>query len=249
MRTDREWRVAWETGRNALADANKHVGPLHASVADFDWSDPPSAYTITRFSMRSTHEYLDLQPMLADRPVVIRPEHPISIVSGESITLFISTPLWMRLRVHEPPQHLLDMPTVRPSDTWFGTTTREGELCYAARTTGRLDLGDVPMRPHRAVTPLRIRNQASDTLLLERVQVPTRHLALYTTDRSILWTQALTLEREDNRASSGPAATVHIRSGAPEEAKKATLLTEPRERTKRNLFVSTFGAVGSLFGA
>ena len=249
MRTDREWRVAWETGRDALVKTNEHTGPTEASDAGFDWSTPPTAYTVTRYSMRSTHEHLHLQPMLADRSVVIRPEHPISIVPGESITLFISTPLWMRLQVHTPKKHLVEMPTVRPSDTWFGTTTLEGELCYAVRTSGRLHLDDVPMRPHRAVTPLRIRNQASDTLLLERVQVPTRHLALYATNHSILWTQALTLEREANRMSSAPAATVHIRAGAPEEAQQATLLTEPREATKRNLFVSTFGAVGSLFGA
>ncbi len=90
MRTDREWRVAWETGRDALVKTNEHTGPTEASDAGFDWSNSPAAYTVTRYSMRSTREHLQL--MLADRSVVVRPEHPISIVPGESITLFISTP-------------------------------------------------------------------------------------------------------------------------------------------------------------
>lgn len=249
MRTDREWRIAWEAGRDPLAHDNIHEGPLDIETADFNWEEPTSGFAITRYSMKTTHEGLHLQPVLADRSVVIRPEHPISIVSGESITLFVSTPLWVRLEVHDPARQLIEMPTMRPSDTWFGTNTREGELCYASRTTGRLHLSEVPRRPHRAITPLRIRNKAEDTLLLERVQVPTPYLALYEAEHNALWTQAITLERAAERLGSDPAAAVHIRPGAPPEAKGAPLLTEPRERTKRNLFVSTFSAVGSIFGA
>ena len=45
--------------------------------------------------------------------------------------------------------HLLlgDWPfVVHPSDTWFGPSAREGTLCYAARTTGRLRLENLLQR-------------------------------------------------------------------------------------------------------
>ena len=249
MRAEHEWRIAWEVGRDPLNEAHEHEGPLPIDEAHFSWKSPPPAYTLHRYSMQNTAPAFALHPVLADRALVVRPEHPISIVPGEAITLFVSTPLWVRITVHESAQQLVEMPTVRLSDTWFGPSTREGELCYAARTTGRLHLDNVPRRLHRAITPLRIRNQARDTLLLERVQVPTPHLALYETDDAVLWTQALTLEREANRTTSDPAAAVHIRSGAPPEAEGATRLTNPREPLRRNLFVSTFSAVGALFGS
>lgn len=249
LRDAHEWRVAWEAGRDPLHDANTCEGPMAVDEAAFSWSDPPDAYTLARYSMHATEATLRVQPALADRALVVRPEHPISIPPDEAITLFVSTPLWMRILVHEREHQLLEMPTVRLSDTWFGASTRAGELCYAARTTGRLHLDNVPRRPHRAITPIRIRNQARDTLLLERVQMPATHLALYETDEAVLWTQALTLEREANRGATGPAAAVHIRPGAPPEAEGATRLTEPREPVRRNLFVSTFSAVGALFGS
>lgn len=249
LRDEHEWRVAWEAGRDPLDDANICEGPQAADEAVFSWNEPPTEYILARYSMHATEATLRVQPALADRALVVRPEHPISIPSGEAITLFVSVPLWMRILVHEREHQLLELPTVRLSDTWFGVSTREGELCYAARTTGRLRLDNVPRRPHRAITPIRIRNQARDTLLLERVQVPTPHLALYQTDTAVLWTQALTLEREADRATTDPAAAVHVQPGAPPEADQATRLTDPRESSRRNLFVSTFSAVGALFSS
>ncbi|MES3629104.1 MAG: hypothetical protein PPP56_02945 [Longimonas sp.] len=249
MRTEREWRVAQHAGQDPLADANTYESLTPDAESAFNW-DEPEQHTVQRFSMKETSERCALHPQLADRPVVIRPEHPISIVSGETITLFVSTPLWIQYTVHAPAVKLLQMPTMRPSDTWFGTNTRQGELCYASRTTGRLQLSEVPVRPHRAITPLRIRNRASDTLLLERVQVPTAYLALYENEAHALWTQALRLDRgPDNISSSTPAAQVHIEPGTPDEAGSCTRIAEPRETSKRNLFISTFSAVGSLFGS
>lgn len=172
LRDANEWRVAWEAGRNPLYDANTCEGPTAANEAAFSWNEPPDSYTLARYSMHPTEATLHVQPALADRGLVVRPEHPISIPPNEAVTLFVSTPLWMRVMVHEREQQLLEMPTVRLSDTWFGASTRAGELCYATRTTGQLHLENVPRRPHRAITPIRIRNQGHDTLLLERVQMP-----------------------------------------------------------------------------
>jgi hypothetical protein len=75
------------------------------------------------------------------------------------------------------------------------------------------------------------------------VQLPVEHLALYTTPTNMLWTQAVTMIRSENREG----ADVQIRSGPPSDAKTAELIQEPRKTDKRGLFTSTFSAVGALF--
>jgi hypothetical protein len=93
------------------------------------------------------------------------------------------------------------------------------------------------------VTPLRIRNSASDALALERVQLPVEHLALYKTPANMLWTQAVTMVRSEEREGAG----VQIRGGPPSDAEKAELIQKPRKTDRKGLFTSTFSAVGALF--
>lgn len=67
---------------------------------------------------------------------------------------------------------------IRPSDTWFGPTTSEGEPCYASKTVCRLRVEDVPLRPHRCLTKVTLRNRADDSLSLDRLKLPVNALAL-----------------------------------------------------------------------
>lgn len=103
---------------------------------------------------------LKLVPIMADRLVVSRPKSPFRILPGQHATLFVSTPAWVRIALGNG-KALAELPLFRPSDTWFGPSTLVGELGYAARTHCRLDVCDVPFRPHRAVTPLRVENRSS----------------------------------------------------------------------------------------
>ena len=106
-----------------------------------------------RVVFRETHPNLHVAPRLADRPVVSRPSLPFSVPPGEQATLFLSSPLWAHLQVHDPLVSLHEVALQRPSDTWFGPTTGDtGEYCYASRTQGRLALEDVPRRMYRAIT-------------------------------------------------------------------------------------------------
>lgn len=198
-----------------------------------------------RYSVRDTGETVALRPALADRPVVARPEHPLSVLPGESVTLYLSTPLWVRVVLVDSDRQLLEGPSHRMSDTWFGPSTREGELCYATRTAGRLRLDKLPLRLHRALTPLQIRNRAEDTLALERVQLPAPHLALYRTADDVLWTEAVTMTRREG----DDGATVRIKDGPPGDVGEASLLQEPRTPSTQGLFTSTFSTFGALFGS
>jgi hypothetical protein len=240
---DHEWRLTHRQETDSLMSESA----VRCPIPEAEWPDVIDAdiptEQIVRFSVLDDDPHVALQPALADRPVVARPENAIFIPSGSNATLYISTPLWVQMELGGTATH--EVPTYRPSDTWFGPSTREGELCYAMRTAGRLRLADLPMRSHRAVTPLAIQNAASDQLLLERVQIPMHHLALYQAADDVLWTQAVTLHREEHTEG----AQVRIQPGAPTDAAGTTRIADPREAAKKNLVMSTFKALGALFSS
>lgn len=195
-----EWRIAWRSGEELMQ-------PVAGVELSLPIVNPDPDMQVCRFSFRETGKPLRLVPMLADRPVVVRPELPLFIPSGEEITLFVSTTLWVALHMGMQTQPLIEMPSLRPSDTWFGPNTRQGELCYASRTLAHTRMEDVIPRPHRAVTPVKIRNRSQDPLLLERLSVPVPLLTLHQDKDGHFWTQSLALER------AGRDGEVHLQLG------------------------------------
>jgi hypothetical protein len=205
-------------------------------------SDDPDSYEVRRYSLRQTESEISLTPALADRPIISRPEHDLFVPAGESVTLYLSTPLWVQISLAESRRRITELPSFRLSDTWFGPSTIEGELCYATRTSGRLHRDSIPVRLNRAITPLRIVNTGTSPLQLVRVQLPAPYLALYQSDSGELWTDAVTMTRNDG----ADGATVDIVPGAPAEVKGARKVTDARLILKKGLFTSTFGTVGSF---
>jgi len=247
FRTRHDWRLLYESSGDPMQH-NRHVKVPASTdrwreLEEVATTDP--TLTVHRHTFRETPDMLTVEPILADRSIVVRPEHPLSVPAAEEVMLYLSTPLWIRLRAGDV--ILEDLPSHRPSDTWFGPSPREGELCYATRTAGRLTLSKLPMRAHRAVTPLTVRNQAAENFPLERVHVPTPYLALYESDAGAadhLWTQGLTLTRE----SVSGNAEITIRQGPPEGTKATRKLSGPRKEARSGLVVNTFRAIEGLFG-
>lgn len=195
-----------------------------------------------RVVFRETEQNLLVAPRLADRSVVIRPSAPIVVPPGEVATLFVSSPIWAHLQVHASRVSLMELPLQRPSDTWFGPTTGDtGELCYASRTQGRLALDELPRRPHRAITPMLIRNSADTAFTLERVNLPVTYLSLYEGSRGFLWTQELTMRYDADKSH----AIVEIGEGAPAQAGEATFVEPPRVVPEGRTLLR---AVATLFG-
>lgn len=226
-----EWRAGYRRS------ATEATGEVHFRQS-VNWDECDETQ---RLVLHDQSDRLRLYPALADRPVIIRSASPLLLPAGEQVTLYVSSPIWVRLEVGESSRLLLDIPAMRPSDTWFGPSTREGELCYAARTLGRLRLTDLPRRAHRAITPLVIRNQSDSDLAFEKVSLPAPHLSLFTTAEGFLWTQQVTMERID----ADEPETLRIGDGAASEAKGGTLLTrareEPDERILKKAWSTLFG--------
>jgi hypothetical protein len=187
--------------------------------------------------MERSESALRLLPRLPDRPVVSRPDTPFYVLAGEEIRLFVSSPVWVHVLSGE--RELLEIPIYRPSDTWFGPSTREGEVCYASWTSGRTELAELPRRPHRAVATVRVENHTEKSVLVERLNIPVPYLALYAAADGSLWTQGVTLRMVED----GATAEIHIAKEGPPEAPGATRLADPREDADRNLLVRALSAL------
>lgn len=233
-RYTQEWRVA----HVQYEDNPSSVVALESDVAA---SSIPGDVSVSQFGFHKSPQSLTFSPLMADRAMVVKPEHPFFIQSGEEVTIYVTIPLWLRLSIPETKAVLKDYALYRPTDTWFGSSTIEGELCYASRIKGRLRLEDVTILPHQALTPLRIHNKAKEPLLLEKVKLPVMYLAIYQSD-NLLWTQSLSLIREE----SGDLAALRLGKAAPREIAKAERLAEPRQKAEKNLVVRAFSKLFSM---
>lgn len=167
-----EWRI----GRSAPG------GPFdtHNEVSFPDVSPEWSACEeIYRIASTAGTGAITVVPMLPDRPVITTAEYPLKIPPRQEATIYVSVPLWVQI-LHGPARDVLvDLPLFRPSDSWFGPTTMEGELCYASRMPYRTVIQNVPLWPHRATTAVGVKNRSETTLQVDRVKVPVRHLSVF----------------------------------------------------------------------
>lgn len=229
----REWQLAygWDPGRfesqewDLRPDAAMPEEPAHHE----------------RFVVGETGDRIAVRPALADRPVVSLPRLPFHLQPEREATLFVGSPVWVRVEAGEPAITLRELPSRRLSDTWFGGSTREGELCYATQTRARLHSENLPVLSRSAVTPVRIRNQAASPLSLQRLKLPVPLLSLFCDRQGRLWTERITLTRTDET----DMASLDVNEGAPHEAADAELMTAPREGAEASLFIRAFS---SLFG-
>ena len=192
-----EWKI-WDH-RSAQESMSQYCQQLPCRP-DFEPSETlASDVTLIRLLQGPEENKLIIKPALADRFIVVSPSAALHLLPGEAATLYVSTPLWFTARTSENSKPVIDLPFWRPSDSWFGPSTREGEMCYAKYTDARLDLNLLEQKQHRAVTPVHVINQAEDVLAFERINIPVPLLTLYADTENQLWTNQLTLTLNDER--------------------------------------------------
>ncbi|MFT5585578.1 MAG: hypothetical protein ACI9VR_003170 [Cognaticolwellia sp.] len=164
---------------------------------------------------------LRLRPRHADRPVVGRPELPLTLLPGVSLRVYINVPAWLSLEVDG--FALWEAPSVTPADTCFGSPV-EGSLAYAMRTHLRTEASAFKPAPHRIRVPLLLLNQGEDPLPIHRVRVPVQALGIYAAGDGTLWSPEVRITRSD----APDSALVEVSTQAPDRP-QAVLLTPPRE--------------------
>jgi hypothetical protein len=163
----REVRIGVVPGEDALSD--------RLSLDERDVDEMPPSAAVSRYPVAV--DEVGLLPRCADRSVVVRTEVPINVLPGETVPVFVTTPAWVGVQLRG--LIVAEIPTVRPSDTWYGPNPRQGSLCYASRSTARLDPARLEALPARVVTELVLSNVGRQPVPLDRVRVPVPALALY----------------------------------------------------------------------
>jgi hypothetical protein len=194
---------------------------------------------VSRFVYQSMMEQLTVLPALADRSVVSRPFTPFTVPAGENATIYVSTPLWFTLATGLPLKVLFEIPIQRLSDTWFGSSTQEGEICYASRTYGRLNLENLTVYPYRAITQVHIHNNSAVPLLVERLNLPVPYLSIFHTKESFLWTEAVTVIQTQGTS----LAEFNIEKESPAAATGAKLIAAPRQDPQKGMLIKAFSAL------
>lgn len=149
-----------------------------------------------RIAMEKMTDRVSLAPQLADRPVIVRPYSPLIIPANNRITLYVSIPIWLCIRFSE--KISMSLPTQRLSESWMGSLTGEGELCYGSYTHARLDPELLPKLPYRALTPATIHNQNDRDATLERLSIPAPYLSLYQQQQQLV-TEPLKITMDSER--------------------------------------------------
>jgi hypothetical protein len=232
QRRDEEWRIRHEQDEDLWrsdAEVQRGVPSEEADGAD-------------RFFIGDRSGRLHVQPMLPDRAIVSRPAGGVFVPAGESVRLYVSAPLWLQLEVGELRKLLREVPTMRPSDTWFGPSNMVGELCYAMRSRCRLRLDEADFLPYRATIPVQVRNHSAKVLVLERLRLPVRQLGLFATPEHAFWAEEVGFDRHDD--AEGYAA-LRIGTGAPPEARDAVRVAASRDVPTRKTAIHAFSALFS----
>jgi hypothetical protein len=232
QRSASEWRLANEWGDNDDA-----VG--WSLVRDAVW--PGEDLKCERFAVTETGSRVQLRPLPADRPVVARPRTPFRVLPAQQSRVFMSAPLWIEIRVGSGGLALREISTKRLSDTWFGATTRDGELCYALKTHARTRLEEMPRAAHRLLTPVVIENRSTEPLVVERLNLPAPFLSVYGGAAGGAWSEEVHMVWSEN----GDLAELDLRDGPPLEAEGGTRLSAPRQIAAKG---HLFRAFGSLLG-
>lgn len=215
QRHPRDWTLTWRRGADAMGadvELEREAGEV---------PEPGPGVEMTRYLCERTADGIALSARLADRAVASRPEVPIVVQPHQQISLWISTPLWIRIAEIGDEVPLVELPVVRMSDSWAGRDTRSGTLCYATRTRARTsDLVDP--HPVRAITRVEVSNRGDSPLPVERINLPVPHLTLYLGPRGWL-TSGLRVVRE----GGGREPSVEVNEAQPQEA---TRVVPPRQQ-------------------
>jgi len=184
-----EWSFSWWRD-GALLDDHLRL----AEVAEVRPASRPDVES-KRFAFGETADPLTLLPALGDRVFVATPEVPFYVLPAESVRAYVSVPLWVQARVGRDARLALEVPVLRPQDTWFGSPTA-GTLCYASRTAMRLELDAFVPLAHRALVTVEVVNRGDTSLTVQRLRLPVPELGLFRDPSGQLRTPAVRFTRE-----------------------------------------------------
>ncbi|MEW6992352.1 hypothetical protein AADZ91_16915 [Colwelliaceae bacterium 6441] len=199
---------------------------------------------IGRYLASNKSNTISVTPQLADKSIIARPASPLNILAGERGQLFVSTPVWFSAKTSPEGKPLIDLPFWRPSDSWIGASTIDGQLCYAKYTSAKTNFEDLDIRPHRAITPITVINNHHEALVINRINVPVNYLYIYSDESNQLWTSSISIEK-DNDADGSDDVELIIDKKSLHTSKSYNLVSNPRVSSEHGRLIRR---ISNLFG-
>lgn len=218
-----EWRVSWFSSNDYMDNSFKVSLPFSEKVPEDLLSQNRYTYS------RPCNSFIKLTPILGDRPFVARPTKPLMVLPGETVRIYMSIPLFLKIESEDPYHILEEIPALQSSKTWFGQTTQSGEVCYSTRIKAVLDKKELVYRPYRAFSQLIIENRGHDALHVDKLKVPAPYLALFQDDDGHFHTSVIHYIRE----ADGHIKNIDVVS--PEGGEDLFFLSGPRLRADSSL--------------
>jgi len=235
---------AWIFARRSIEDEAAASVDVEIPAPSGDFPEGREGWEHSRFGFSRSRAEARLRPMLPDRSLVVKPEMPLVLPAGEDVTFYVGLPLWISFEQGPERTELWQAPLVRPSDTWFGSLTGQGELCYAARTRAIFDRKNLLPRPNRAVGQIHVRNRASGPLPMDGLKLPLQNMSLFICGDGLLWTETVTLQRDDE----DEMAALRFSEGPPSDLKNPVLVSPPRTTPSKGILVRAFDGLLSIRG-
>ena len=230
-----EWLISneYQGDRGQTGDGEWQIG-IDALPEELSWK---------RY-VTGTDTPLELLPALPDRPLVIRPEAPISVLPRRNGRFYVSIPIWLSLRAGQPNKQMVvtEIPSVVLSNTWFGDPAA-GELCYSL---------DAPLLrapealvgiADRAICTFVVTNGSTERLDFQRICVHVENLSLFT-EADILWTNELNVVFK----GSDQISQISIKPQPPAQLREPQPIAKPRTRPNNNILKRSFSAIRHITG-
>jgi hypothetical protein len=196
-----------------------------------------------RWTCSQKKPVVDIKPVFPDIPVVVKPESPFRVAEDAEALLFVRVPVWIRVTLlGKPPTHLLEIPAVTLSKTWFGQFD-QGDLCYWISSGGRHHIEPDPGRPYMAICPIRIIDKAPEDLDVQKICLRVPNLSLFWDDGQ-LWADETIM----TYVGKSEISQVRVSGEPPSQVAKAPLISEPRIRIRKTFSASSFATFRDLPG-
>lgn len=242
QRKSGDWFIAFEPAAGSAAGitgvAGSSLNP-ESFIVGIE-GEPLSGLQWTRYVAGNTPK-IAVRPVLPDRPVVVKPGAPVKVLAGRSTQFFFHVPVWLAITesADRNPLLLAEHPGLLMSNTWFGDPD-SGELCYSLTTLLASSPSELRENPLAAICPLKISNEAPQTLDFQRVAVRVPYLRLYRGARYLSTNEVELIYHAPDQSQ----ITLHNR--VPGFDAEIRHVSQPRQTLNRGIIQKSFEFIRSL---
>ena len=165
-------------------------------ILPYDGEIEPEAQ-LSRFAYSGEIKNISFHPLLPKRDIIFRPDKPIHLPAKKEMQLYVNTSLLLSIKVNNK-EVLTTFPIFKLSETWIGPDPTNGELHFAAKTRGVLDIEQIIYRPFRFVSKFIIKNETHESVPIERIRMLSDYLNLYKTEDEIYYSDHIVVKIDED---------------------------------------------------